>query len=323
MNQASRTFWTLIQRELWEHRGAFMYTPAIIGCVLLVFVLMGAGSTFFWQLKIDGVEAMTKGALLMAETQIPAAQLEAGVAGFLWGTALLWQSVLFIVLFFFCIGSLYDDRRDRSVLFWKSMPVSDVQTVASKVVMAAVVAPMLMMAAMIVGQILLLIATGLVVLAHGGSAWKLIWSHAHPFTMWGQFIVVQGVQALFLLPLFGWLMLASSFARGKPFLWATLPPVVFAILESFIGFTTHFSISKVIWEFILRRLASGFAPVSFSADFGEQSMQAGFAGTRFAANFSDVLGRLFSADLWMGVAIGLVFLAGAVYLRRYRDESTS
>jgi hypothetical protein len=181
------------------------------------------------------------------------------------------------------------------------MPVSDVQTVASKVVMAAVVAPMLMMAAMIVGQILLLIATGLVVLAHGGSAWKLIWSHAHPFTMWGQFIVVQGVQALFLLPLFGWLMLASSFARGKPFLWATLPPVVFAILESS-SIHHAFSINKVIWEFI-RPLGIRLCACQH---FGEQSMQAGFAGT--VGKLQHVPATV-QCRLWM-VAIGLVFLAG-------------
>lgn len=323
MNLSVRTFKTLIQREMWEHRGAFLYTPLIIAGVLVLLLLMSAGSMSFWQFKIDGVEAMTAGALKLAETQIPAEQLEAGVTGSLWGTAILWQSVMFIVLFFFCIGTLYDDRRDRSVLFWKSMPVSDLETVISKLAMALVVAPLLMIAGMIVGQILLLLISGLILLAHGGSPWKLIWSHAHPFSVWGQFLAVQGVQALYLLPLYGWLMLAGAFARGKPFLWAVLPPVVFAIIESFVGFTANFSISKVIWEFILRRLAAGFAPISFSADFGDHNVQSGFSGTRFAADFADVMNRLMSADLWIGVAIGAAFLAAAVYLRRYRDESTS
>lgn len=323
MNLSVRTFKTLIQREMWEHRGAFLYTPLIVASVLTLLLLMSAGSMSFWQFKIDGVEAMTAGALKLAETQIPAEQLEAGVTGSLWGTAILWQSVMFIVLFFFCIGTLYDDRRDRSVLFWKSMPVSDLETVISKLAMALVVAPLLMIAGMIVGQILLLLISGLILLAHGGSPWKLIWSHAHPFSVWGQFLAVQGVQALYLLPLYGWLMLAGAFARGKPFLWAVLPPVVFAIIESFAGFTANFSISKVIWEFILRRLASGFAPISFSANFGDHNVQSGFSGTRFAADFADVMNRLMSADLWIGVAIGVAFLAAAVYLRRYRDESTS
>ena len=322
MISSAKTFATLIKREIWEHRGGFIYTPLIIGAVLVVFLLLGAGSSFFWQLKVDGAEAMTKGALKLAETNVSAEQMRMGVDAFFWGTSMVWQSVLFITLFFYCIGSLYDDRRDRSILFWKSMPVSDLETVISKVVFAILVAPLFMMVGLIVGQIVLILGAGLLVLAHGGSAWQLIWAHTNPFPIWGQILVAQGIQALFLLPLYGWLMLASSFARGKPFLWATLPPVIFAIMESFVGFTTNFSLSKVIWEFILRRLASGFAPITFSADFGEQSMQAGFSGTRFASSFGDVLGRMTSADLWLGVLIGLGFLAGAVYLRRYRDEST-
>ena len=322
MTGAARTFATLIQREIWEHRGGFIYTPFVIGGVLLVFLLLGAGSSFFWQLKIEGAETMTEGALKLAETQVPAEQLRLGVDAFLWGTAMLWQAVMFVVAFFYCIGSLYDDRRDRSILFWKSMPVSDLETVASKVLFVVIAAPLFMLAAMIVGQIVLLLGAGIIVAFHGGSPWKLIWAHAQPFPIWGQLLAVQGVQALFLLPLYGWLMLASSFARGKPFLWATLPPVVFAIMESFVGFTTHFSLSKVIWEFILRRLASGVAPIS-SADMGEGSMQTGLSGTRFDTTFGDAMVRMGSADLWIGVGIGLAFLAGAIWLRRYRDESTS
>jgi len=319
-----KTFATLLKREIWEHRGGFIYTPIAIVCVLLLLLIMGAGSAYFWQFKIEGSEQMTKGALQLAATNMPPEKLALAVEAFLWGTTLLWQSVLFIVLFFYCIGCLYDDRRDRSVLFWKSMPVSDLQTVGSKAFTALIVAPAFMFAVMVIGQTLLLFALGLVIALHGGSPTQLIWSHMNPFTVWGQFLGVQGAQVLYLLPLFAWLMLAGSFARGKPFLWAILPPVVLAIVESWLRFTSDFSLSRVIWEFIVRRLASGVAPVSFSANFGDgHSMGAGLQGTRFAANFSDVIARLGSMDLWIGVAIGVSFLAGAVYLRRYRDESTS
>lgn len=324
MSTPVQTFVTLVRREIWEHRGGFIYTPIAIAGVLLLLLIMAAGSAYFWQFKIDGSEQMTKGALQLAAANFPPEKLELGVAAVLWGTTLLWQSVLFIVLFFYCIGCLYDDRRDRSVLFWKSMPVSDLETVGSKAFTALLVAPLFMFGVMVVGQIVLLFASGLVVALHGGSPSKLIWSNMNPFSVWGQFLGVQGVQALYLLPLFGWLMLAGSFARGKPFLWAILPPVVLAIVESWLRFTSDFSLSRVIWEFIMRRLASGVAPISFKANFGDgHTVGAGLDGTRFAANFSDVIARLGSADLWIGVVIGLSFLAGAVYLRRYRDESTS
>lgn len=324
MSIATKKFVTLLKREIWEHRGGFIYTPIAIAGVLVLLLIMMAGSAFFWRFSMDGAEHMTKGALQLAAVNVPAEKLELAVLAFLWMTTLLWQSVLFIVLFFYCIGTLYDDRRDRSVLFWKSMPVSDLETVGSKAFTALIVAPLLMFVVMVVGQIVLLIAGGLVIALHGGSPWALVWSHMHPYVIWGQFLGVQAVQALYLLPLFAWLMLAGSFARGKPFLWAVLPPVVLAIVESYLRFTADFSLSRVIWEFIARRLASGVAPMSFSADFGDgHSMQSGFVGTQFAANFGDVMARLGTLDLWAGVAIGLAFLAGAVYLRRYRDESTS
>ncbi len=324
MNQQTRTFLTLIKRELWEHRGGFVYTPLIVGAALIVMLLMGAGSAWFWQLKIDGAEAMTEGALKLAETKVPAEQIKLGVQAFLFGTGLVWQAVMFFVLFFYCIGALYDDRRDRSVLFWKSMPVSDLETVASKVVTVLFVAPLLMMTAMMVGHLLLLVVAGVLIASHGGSPTALLWNHANPFPVWGTLLAAQAVNALFLLPHHGWLLMAGAFARGKPFLWAVLPPVLLAVVESFVGFTANFSLSKIVFEFFARRAAAGVAPVTINADFGdERSFSAGLSGTRYAADLSQVLDRLSTADLWIGVAIGLTFIAAAVWLRRYRDESTN
>ncbi len=319
----SARFLTLVQREIWEHRGGLIYTPFIVGAVMIGLFLLTGGSTFYWKSTIDGSGNMAEGALKMAETQLNPAQMQLIAQAALWSTALVWQMVMFIVVFFYCLGSLYDDRRDRSVLFWKSMPVSDLETVLSKVATAVVVAPLAMLAGVIVGQIVLILLGGILVAMHGGNPWKLVWSHLNPFVIWAQFAIVQGVQALYLLPLFGWLMLASAFARGRPFLWAVLPPVMLSIAESWLRFTTDFAFSKVIWEFIVRRFAAGFAPVSINADFGDTNVNAGLSGTKYAANFDDVLARVASLDLWVGVAIGIAFLAGAIYLRRYRDDSTS
>ncbi len=316
-------FLTLLQREIWEHRGGLIYTPFIVGAVMFGLFLLTGISTFYWTDKFDGSTHMAEGALKFAETQLDPAQMRLIIEAFLWGTALVWQMVMFIVVFFYCLGSLYDDRRDRSILFWKSMPVSDMETVLSKLVIAVVIAPIVMLAGLIVGQIVLIVSSGALVAMHGGNPWKLLWSHSNPLLMWAQFGAVQAVQALYLLPLFGWLMLASAFARGRPFLWATLPPILLSIAESWLRFTTDFTFSKVIWEFIARRFAAGFAPISINADFGETNINAGLSGTKYAANFDDVLARVMSIDLWVGVGIGILFLAGAIYLRRYRDDATS
>jgi ABC-2 type transport system permease protein len=324
VNRQTRTFVTLLKRELWEHRAGFLYTPLIVGAVLVLMLLMGAGSAWFWQRQIDGAAAMTEGLLKLAETQVPAAKLRAQVQGFLLGTGMVWQAVLFFILFFYCIGALYEDRRDRSVLFWKSMPVSDLQTVASKAVSALIIAPALALAGMGISHLVLLAVLGLLVAAQGGNPVALLWSHANPLPVWGSLLVAQGVNALYLLPLYGWLLMAGAFARGKAFLWAVLPPVVLAVIESFVGFTAHFSLSKIIFEFFARRAAAGLAPLPFNVHLGDGgSFSAGLSGTGYAAKLSQVLDRLSTADLWIGVAIGLSFLAVAVWLRRYRDESTN
>jgi ABC-2 type transport system permease protein len=323
MSTQSTVFLTLLKREIWEHRGAFVYTPLIIGAVLFLFALMGTGSAAFWGIKIDGASLMAEGAVKMAQAQAKPEQLQIAANAFFFGTALLWQTVLSIVLFFYCIGCLYDERRDRSVLFWKSMPVSDLETVLSKVVTASLVAPLITLAAMIIGQIVLALYAGLMIAIYGGSPWALWWGNLRPFSFWGSYLGVIGVQVLWLLPLVGWLMLAGSFARSKPFLWAVLPPVALSILESYLRFTADFSMSRIIWEAILSRAAAAVAPVSYKADVGEGQVSAGLSGTDFAAGFSDVYARLGSLDLWIGVVVGLAFLAGAVFLRRYRDDSTN
>lgn len=323
MSMQQQVFLTLLRREIWEHRGAFVYTPLIIGGVLLFFALMGTGSAAFWGIKIDGANLMAEGVVKMAEAKATPEQLKIAADGFLFGTAVLWQAVLSIVLFFYCIGCLYDERRDRSVLFWKSMPVSDLETVLSKVVTATLVAPLITLAAMIAGQIVLALYAGLMIGVYGGSPWTLWWSNLRPFGFWASYLMVMGVQVLWLLPLVGWLMLAGSFARSKAFLWAVLPPVALSILESYLRFTADFSVSRVIWEAILSRAAAAVSPVSYQANVGNGEVSAGLSDTAFAAGFSDVYARLGSLDLWIGVAVGLTFLAGAVYLRRYRDDSTN
>lgn len=324
MNQQTRTFLTLIRRELWEHRGGFVYTPLIVGAALVVVLLMSAGSAWFWQLKIEGAEAMTEGALKLAETQVPAEKLRAGVQGFLLGTGMVWQAVLFFMLFFYCIGALYDDRRDRSVLFWKSMPVSDLETVASKAVSALIVAPALALAGMGIGHLVLLVVAGLLVAAHGGSPVALVWSHGNPLPVWGSLLAAQAVNALFLLPLYGWLFMAGAFARGKAFMWAVLPPVILAVIESFVGFTANFSLSKIVFEFFARRVAAATQPISFTIELGGgEKAFIGYDRTPYTSELQPVINRLLSEDLWIGVAIGLTFLAVAVWLRRYRDESTN
>src|SRR5690606_25376648 len=125
-----------------------------------------------------------------------------------------------------CIGALYDERKDRSVLFWKSLPVSDGETVLSKVVSATVTVPLLATAVAIATMLVFLLMLSVMVMAHGGNPWELIWGPGNPLLIAVYALAAIPVYALWALPIVGWLMLCSAWARSVPFLWALLVPVL-------------------------------------------------------------------------------------------------
>ena len=79
-----------------------------------------------------------------------------------------------------CIRDRYDERKDRSVLFWKSLPVSDRDTVLSKAVSALVVAPTLAISVAIASMFCFLVLISIFVLVHGGNPFTLIWGPGSP-----------------------------------------------------------------------------------------------------------------------------------------------
>src|SRR5206468_10746510 len=62
-----------------------------------------------------------------------------------------------IVGIFYCLDALYGERRDRSILFWKSLPVSDVMAVLSKLAIPIVILPLLSFAVTVATQFFMLL----------------------------------------------------------------------------------------------------------------------------------------------------------------------
>src|SRR5690606_15944162 len=123
--------------------------------------------------------------------------------------------VLAFVVFFYCLGALYDERRDRSVLFWNSLPLSAGETVLSEVASAVLVAPLLATIASILTMFGFLVLVSLVVLFYGGNPVTLLWGPASPLLLSLQYLAAIPVYALWALPTVGWLLLCSSWARSK------------------------------------------------------------------------------------------------------------
>jgi ABC-2 type transport system permease protein len=125
----------LVKREFWEHKGGFFWAPAVVSGIATLFALAGS--------IIGGVLISKHRDEIQYHGNVAehAQQLGGMGDGMLMGGIILMSVVLGFVLFFYLLGSLYDDRRDRSILFWKSMPLSDSQMVLSKLACALLLAP--------------------------------------------------------------------------------------------------------------------------------------------------------------------------------------
>lgn len=316
----------LMKREFWEHRGGFFWAPVVTAGVFFTFALMGVITAqvfkrhFFGEMKIGiSLQKMTE---QMSPEDL--AQLGPAIDLGLLGYGSVIQLVLGFVLFFYLLGSLYDDRRDRSVLFWKSMPISDAQTVLSKVISATVIAPVIALAASIALQLGALLLGSLFLLLHGVSPITMIWGPAEPLSVWFKMIATLPINALWALPTIGWLMMVSAYARSKPFLWATLLPIGVGVLASWFDVLSTFSIPDYkVWQYGIAHLLGGVFPGFYEVQFGPSEFVKGVevAGLAGASSWSRLGEVLISPSMWIGVVAGVAMLFAATRLRRWRDEA--
>ncbi|RDZ28397.1 hypothetical protein [Lysobacter silvisoli] len=330
----THTFRLLLRREFWEHRGGFLWAPAIAGAISLLLLFLAI--VFFETVVLPklGQHAMEMGgdhfmvngvnlsALIGKMSAEDLRQMGGAIDLSLYGAALWPYVVVAFVVFFYCLGSLYDERKDRSVLFWKSLPVSDGQTVLSKAVSATLVAPLLATAAAIVTMFGYLLVMSGFVLLHGGNPIEVLWGPGSPLTVAFHLIATVPIQALWMLPTVGWLMLCSAWARSMPFLWALLIPVIATLLLGWITLMGIVDTDSFVW--VLQNIS---ARALFSGAPGWiQTIQVGTvhgdgpAALHEVLNLATMYSVLGSAKLWIGALAGAAMIYGAVRLRRWRDD---
>ncbi len=308
-----KTFIALVRREHWES-SAFWIVPGVFALLLVAGSLFGFFS--LWQHGVDP-EDLRHGLDNLADMAGDERREILKIA--LLSAAAPFNVFLIGVTFFYALDALYSDRRDRSVLFFKSLPVSDLQTVLSKLAMALVVGPALTFAVVAVFQVFtLLLGTGLM-LWSGTDAWYLGLDPLALLYAWSTMAWALFAQSLVYLPIVAWLMLASAWAKKAPFLWAVVPPVAVLIVE---GWIRRFDGDTVLGNWLADRVANAL-PLSFNVVGRGDGLRISTHGGVLSAdggirvNFD----LLWSGMVWQGVAIAAVLLAGAVWLRRYRAEA--
>ncbi len=324
-----KTMGWLIRREYWEHRGGFLWTPIWVSAVMIVLTILGIITA-----EVAGSSAQVNGGIPWEQIagRLDAgdiAQAGAGLDAAYFALAALLCIPMFFVLFFYLLGSLYDDRRDRSVLFWKSLPVTDTSTVLSKVAAAVLLAPMLAFIVATLAYIALLVLVCVWAAVHGINPLPAI-AASHPLGMLWRLLLTIPVDALWALPTVGWLMFWSAWCRSKPFLWAVLVPIFALIANSWLGMLGAPSLSRsFLLEDVLYRLLFGIMPGAwlqgegFRFGRGIRINEDGTDGVLAAVDPARVYGLLATPEMWIGVAVGAALIAGSIWLRRTRIETST
>ena len=306
MNQ----FPILLKREFWEHRNAFIVLPLVTaGFMILAMVSLyiavdvveiEAHMTFdtdesSHEVNIEEGEAAFD--LMFSKlSNLSPSEREHTLYQILHGLSLPLLAILWVVVFFYLIVSLYEDRKDRSILFWKSMPVSDINTVLAKLVTALILVPAVYLACLASVQLVLLIVGSLAAIGHDVSIWAVLWEPSHLFSRWITLIAYLLFQAIWSLPFYGWMILVSAWANSVPLAWIIGIPIAFSVVERIV------SDNNLVAEWF----ADHASPVAIAHD---QELQ-----------IADLLPRLMEIDTLIGLLVGVALVYGAIWLRGRGDE---
>jgi ABC-2 type transport system permease protein len=278
---ATRLLYWSVRRELWENRSIYLAPLAVAAVALFGFSLSSIAGIWEKPLRLNP-----------AQPQAPY-----DIAG---GLMMLTGIVVSV---FYCLDALHGERRDRSILFWKSLPVSDVSTVLAKASIPLVILPLLTIAITVAMQWLMLLLSSAVLLASGLSV-ATLWTKLSFLRMSLLLLYhVLTAHALWPAPIYCWLLLVSGWPRRATFLWAALPLVAIAGVEQIAFHTWHFA------AMVGSRLIGAAPTVAVTGpDMFPTDPMTHIAPAQF----------LSSPGLWIGLALAAIFLAAAVRLRRYQ-----
>jgi ABC-2 type transport system permease protein len=311
-----KRFATLIKRELLEHRRSILVTPVLMAGLTYLLVLLSTAWNGVFKVNSQSFQIQSFVKLLQEQGQDMLVKMH---LGWLFSFYTIFHIAAAVVMLIYAMNCLFEERKDRSTLFWRSLPVRDWETVLAKSVTLLIVIPIVFMTVLMVFQ--LLIAALLVVLCwtNGFSADQIVFS-ALPFAkaqLW-QF-ATQLLSSLWVLPIFAWFLFCSAFAKQRPFLMAMfIPGMTWAVfgaldLSKLLTFSDTTGIAGFVKTHFFVRLVSAFSPV--------EGLKLSDEGLKNPLDFAPMLDRLTSTPMLVGLVIGLALLGATAYVRRYREDA--
>ena len=296
----------VIRRELQEHKWGFVYLPWIVGAFMsLVVVLVYLGLTevntenfkFSTDVFADSevVQSMNEATFDQRRAAIRAGLL---VLGFPLVIA------LGFAILAYSLSTFFDERKDKSIIFWRSLPVSDSFTVFSKLIVALVVAPLLVIPALLFLHLVSVTAGSIYFAVSDIVPFTWAWQ-AYPWLDWIRVIFSRWMQSVWTLPIITWIMLAGAYSR-KPVVAAILPPVVVVLVEGV-------SLSSSVF---LDSLFERVQPWSRASSFPKEYESLG------VAELSDIPLLFGMTEFWVGILISSVFIYLTIYFRSKSDYAS-
>lgn len=305
------TYIALAKREILDGKNGYIRVPVILAAITIALVVLSAAGIGEVSL-IDDFDrhdihnlgdALERGAIEEPE------EMPAGITVGYWAISILTWMAFPFVLFFSLLSALYEERRDRSILFWKSMPVDDWQEVLVKLAVPVVGAPLFFLAVTIAAQLVIAFLLSIVVLFQGGPVLEL-WPLGLMIGSWISAIGYYLIWALWALPVLAWVLFVSAYANRLPFMWAILVPVVIMVAEG-LFFDTHevlrwVGIQMGGWE------EYAFGRTSGHVDGPRDALAMFFGRVQWEA----LTYSLGSLRFWTGLLVAAGFTYGAIELRK-------
>ena len=296
---------TMIRREIQEHKLAFIYAPFIVAlvlCLVIISVYLGLTDiqTTTFNFSTEQYDEEFQEDMLQATPESKTAVIRAGLT-------VLGLPILLTVgfgLLAYSLSTFADERKDRSLIFWRSLPVSDLTTVMSKLIFVVIIIPLLVVPNLFLLQLISLLSVSIYFVSNDIVSFGYVWT-SYFISDWFRIIFSLWAQALWTLPILLWLMLAGTYFK-KPVIGAIVPLVALVVLEGIIFKANN------IQEFIENRLGFWSRSDSFPIEYAEARV----------VDISDIYLLLTTQAFWIGILASVILIAGIVYTRSTNNDYT-
>jgi ABC-2 type transport system permease protein len=300
----------LLRRELWEHRAIYV-TPLVIGMIVSLLSVTG-------QISISSFDDAVNLAIL-GVTNLSENERAAAINVLMVTVSTMFVFAMLILTIFYSLDALYAERKDKSILFWRSIPVTDADTVLSKLLTAMIVIPLVTFLVIIATHLVVLTVTSVWVGIRGANVWHLIWQAAPFLDNWLATLAFVLALPLWLSPFIGWFFLVSAYTRRSPLLAAFLPIIILPLLERSLIGTSLFAEAFFVRSGKLP-LFQGIDSAQYFIESEEELHRAVESGISLLS-LLDIPGFVTNPGLWIGIIVCALLTTAAIYTRRYRGES--